>query len=110
MPYSQAFSHWPIHQGYPVGNSMNQQPYFMHGTNPPYPVGKNAGAPYPVPYAPSGPVLKPPASGLPSIMSQFKNSDGTYDINKMMNTMGQMIQTVNQIGGVLKGLVGAFKA
>jgi hypothetical protein len=42
-------------------------------------------------------------------MSQFKNEDGAYDINKMMNTMGQMINTMNQVGGMLKGLVGTFK-
>jgi hypothetical protein len=42
-------------------------------------------------------------------MAQFKNSDGTYDINKMMNTMGQMVNTVNQVNGMLKGLISTFK-
>ncbi|KYD18513.1 hypothetical protein B4168_1270 [Anoxybacillus flavithermus] len=42
-------------------------------------------------------------------MAQFKTKDGTYDINKMMNTMGQMINTVNQVNGMLKGLIGTFK-
>jgi hypothetical protein len=42
-------------------------------------------------------------------MAQFKNSDGTYDINKMMSTMGQMINTVNQVNGMLKGLISTFK-
>ncbi|AEV19749.1 hypothetical protein GTCCBUS3UF5_24460 [Geobacillus thermoleovorans CCB_US3_UF5] len=45
----------------------------------------------------------------PSFLAQFKNSDGTYDINKMMSTVGQMINTVNQVNGVLKGLLGTFK-
>jgi hypothetical protein len=70
--------------------------------------GAATGAAYATPYPKPNPVLPPP-SGMPSIMAQFKNSDGTYDINKMMNTMGQMIHTVNQVGGMLKGLVGAFK-
>ncbi|KYD34892.1 hypothetical protein B4114_1874 [Geobacillus stearothermophilus] len=45
----------------------------------------------------------------PSFLAQLKNSDGTYDINKMMNTMGQMINVVNQVNGMLKGLLSTFK-
>ncbi len=41
----------------------------------------------------------------PSILSQFKGTNGTYDINKMMNTMGQMVNTFNQISGVFKGFM-----
>ncbi|MBA2875080.1 YppG family protein [Thermaerobacillus caldiproteolyticus] len=84
-PYSQVAHHWP------AGQQVSQM------------------SPYPTPYPTPSPVLKPPAPALQSIMSQFKTSEGTYDINKMMNTMGQMINTVNQVGGMLKGLVNTFK-
>ncbi|BDG36512.1 YppG family protein [Saccharococcus caldoxylosilyticus] len=88
-PYSYASmlpTHWPgVHQGHPAATS------------------------YPTPYPKPRPVLTGPAPGIQSLMAQFKNSDGTYDINKMMNTMGQMINTVNQVNGMLKGLISAFK-
>jgi len=42
-------------------------------------------------------------------MSQFKTKDGTYDINKMMSTMGQMVNAVNQVGTMIKGLSQTFK-
>ncbi|AGT32474.1 hypothetical protein M493_11120 [Geobacillus genomosp. 3] len=61
---------------------------------------------HPMPYPKPGPLLPPPR---PSFLAQFKNSDGTYDINKMMNTMGQMINTVNQVNGMLKGLLNTFQ-
>ncbi|KYD25608.1 hypothetical protein B4113_1612 [Geobacillus sp. B4113_201601] len=51
-------------------------------------------------------MLPPPR---PSFLEQFKNSDGTYDINKMMSTMGQMINTINQVNGMLKGLLSTWK-
>lgn len=96
-----SFPHWPYHTG--AGWHPYHQPPMQWTT------GQHVGAPYMTSYPKPNPVLKPPTSGLPSIMSQFKTSDGTYDINKMMNTMGQMINTVNQVNGVLKGLISTFK-
>lgn len=66
-------------------------------------------SPYPTPYPKPGPLSAQPAPGIQSLMAQFKTQDGTYDINKMMNTMGQMINTVNQMNGMIKGLISTFK-
>ncbi|MCP8968796.1 YppG family protein [Ectobacillus ponti] len=44
----------------------------------------------------------------PGIMSQFKTSDGNYDIPKMMNTAGQMMNAMNQVTGLLKQVGGFF--
>lgn len=44
----------------------------------------------------------------PTIMSQFKASDGNYDINKMLNTAGTMVNTMNQITGMVKQVGGFF--
>jgi hypothetical protein len=72
--------------------------------------GQTAMSPYPTPYPKPRPLSTPPASpAIQSLMAQFKTSDGTYDINKMMNTMGQMVNTVNQVNGMLKGLISTFK-
>ncbi|MBB5323352.1 hypothetical protein HNQ34_000429 [Anoxybacillus tepidamans] len=95
------FSHSPHYGGW--------NPHLYHQAYSYWPVGQYTGASYPTPYPKSNPMLKPPTPAIQSLMSQFKNSDGTYDINKMMNTMGQMINTINQANGVLKGLISTFK-
>jgi hypothetical protein len=71
--------------------------------------GNPAAASYPTPYPKPGPLLAAQPPGIPSLMAHFKKPDGTYDINKMMNTIGQMVNTVNQVNGMLKGLISAFK-
>ncbi|WP_256218256.1 YppG family protein [Bacillus sp. MUM 116] len=47
--------------------------------------------------------------GMKSIMNSFKSQDGTVDLNKMMNTAGQMVNAVNQVSTLVKGLGGMFK-
>ncbi|MEC5187680.1 hypothetical protein GGQ77_001427 [Geobacillus thermodenitrificans] len=87
-------NHWSSHISSPPAHWPHAAPF--HAAMPSYPM------PYPKPE----PLLPPPR---PSFLAQFKNNDGTYDINKMMNTMGQMINTVNQVNGLLKGLLSTFK-
>ncbi|MDC2865684.1 MULTISPECIES: YppG family protein [unclassified Bacillus (in: firmicutes)] len=47
-------------------------------------------------------------SQFSSFMSQFKTTDGNYDINKMMGTAGQMMNAMNQITGIVKQVGGFF--
>ncbi|GAA0347975.1 YppG family protein [Bacillus carboniphilus] len=44
-----------------------------------------------------------------SILNSFKGQDGSIDINKMMNTAGQMMNAVNQVSSMVKGLGSMFK-
>jgi hypothetical protein len=44
-----------------------------------------------------------------TIMNSFKSQDGSFDFNKVMNTAGQMMGTVNQVSSLVKGLGGMFK-
>lgn len=44
-----------------------------------------------------------------SILNQFKNSSGSYDVPKMMSTAGQMMNTMNQVGGIFKQIGVLFK-
>lgn len=74
---------WNTYQG------GNQNPY-MH----PYPKQTFAG--------------KPP-SGMKSILNSFKTQDGNLDVNKMIDTAGQMVNAVSQVQGMVKGLGGIFK-
>ena len=47
--------------------------------------------------------------GIQSIMNSFKSQDGTVDVNKMVNTAGQMVNAVTQVSSLVKGLGGIFK-
>jgi hypothetical protein len=60
--------------------------------------------PYPKPNA-----IPKPNGGIGSIMNSFKGQDGNIDINKMMNTAGQMMNAVSQVSAMVKGLGGMFK-
>ncbi|WP_226676973.1 YppG family protein [Mesobacillus jeotgali] len=48
-------------------------------------------------------------SGLQSIMNSFKSQDGNFDVNKMVDTAGQMMNAVTQVSSLVKGLGGMFK-
>ena len=49
-------------------------------------------------------------TGLQSIMNSFKSQDGNLDLNKMVDTAGQMVNAVTQVSSLVKGLGGMFKA
>lgn len=49
-------------------------------------------------------------SGGKSILNSFKSQDGSVDLNKMMDTAGQMMNAVNQVSSLVKGLGSMFKA
>ncbi|MGG3575025.1 YppG family protein [Bacillus gobiensis] len=64
---------------------------------------------YPNPYPQPRPNQQQPSQFM-SIMSQFKKSNGQYDFNKLMDTAGQMMNTVNQMGSLAKGFTSFFKS
>ncbi len=47
--------------------------------------------------------------GMQSLMNSFKSQDGSIDFNKMINTAGQMMNAVNQVSSLVKGVGGMFK-
>jgi len=49
-------------------------------------------------------------SGVQSIMNSFKAQDGSLDLNKMVDTAGQMMSAVTQVSSMVKGIGGIFKA
>lgn len=60
------------------------------------------------PYPKQSGMIKQPG-GIQSLMNSFKSQDGTVDINKMVNTAGQMVNAVSQVSSLVKGLGGIFK-
>ncbi|MED4462833.1 YppG family protein [Metabacillus fastidiosus] len=65
--------------------------------------------PYANPYPKRPHVAKQQPSGIQTVMSQFKKKDGQYDINKMMDTAGQVMSAANQMGSLFKGVTSMFK-
>src|SRR5690606_2667791 len=94
-------SYW--HQSNPNFH-MTNIPNNYHGYGFP-PFGQQT--PYPTPYPTGMGQIKPKAVG--GILNQFKKKDGTYDVNKMMDTAGQMVGAVNQVNSIVKGLTKTFK-
>ncbi|MEH7500861.1 YppG family protein [Neobacillus drentensis] len=66
---------------------------------------------YPVmnPYPKQSAIPKQPG-GVQTFMNSFKSQDGSVDLNKMVNTAGQMMNAVNQVSSLVKGFGGIFKA
>jgi len=60
------------------------------------------------PYPKQSAIPRPP-SGMKSIMNSFKTQDGSFDVNKMVDTAGQMMNAVTQVSSMVKGLGGIFK-
>ncbi|MFT4417231.1 YppG family protein [Fredinandcohnia humi] len=113
---------WPYHNQYNYRQFINTHtPYY----NYPYYIpqfqtqyhnmkGYSPYTPYPTPYQPypnAYPKNKQTlgVQGVQGILSQFKKKDGTYDINKLMDTAGQMMGAVNQVNSIVKGLTKTFK-
>jgi hypothetical protein len=111
--YGQIYPYFqnPYVQGENIHPSYYQQQYYN-----PYPQQANMqpynnsmlNTPFSNPYPTNA--FKQQNSGFQTVLAQFKKEDGTYDVNKMMNTAGQMMGTVNQVSGMVKGLSSIFKA
>lgn len=85
-------SMFPVQGGMPQGMNMFQQTPFMN----PYPTQNQNN--------------KQQSSQVQSFMNQFKGQDGNVDMKKMMDTAGQMMNTVNQLNSMVKGIAATFKA
>ena len=64
--------------------------------------------PYMNPYPKQSFIPKQPSS-VQSFMNSFKSQDGSFDINKMMDTAGSMVSAVTQVSSMVKGIGGIFK-
>jgi hypothetical protein len=58
---------------------------------------------------PNHAVMPKQPNGMKTIMNSFKAQDGSVDINKMVNTAGQMMNAVTQVSSMIKGLGGMLK-
>ncbi|MCM3617320.1 YppG family protein [Sutcliffiella horikoshii] len=89
--------------GFPMGMQMPGMP--QGGGMP-----NQMGTPFMNPYPTQAQSTKTQTSQVNSFMNQFKGQDGNVDMKKMMDTAGQMMNTVNQLNSMFKGLAATFKA
>jgi len=91
------------------GGNPAQPAYGQGNPSLPNPVQGN-----PFSQPPVFPGVFPPVPGRPPgfslLLNSFKNKDGTIDFQKMVNTAGQMVNTLNQVTGLIKGFSQIFKA
>jgi hypothetical protein len=123
--YTQAYQ--PYGQNYQSGyisqnTSYNSQPFSHKDSqflfqNPLQPQDEMVQKPqympmngYPMmnPYPKQSAIQKQPG-GVQTFMNSFKSQDGSVDINKMVNTAGQMMNAVSQVSSLVKGFGGIFK-
>ncbi|MED3000421.1 YppG family protein [Bacillus velezensis] len=103
----------PYHQQglYPQQFYPNQE--YGHIQQPFAPAPSQAGMPGGQPgFVNPYPVPRPnqqQSSQFSGILSQFKKTNGQFDFNKMMDTTGQMVSAVNQVGSLVKGFTSIFK-
>ncbi|MBT2690057.1 hypothetical protein J7I93_17960 [Bacillus sp. ISL-47] len=86
-------------------NPLESEEYYGTNSKQQQPV-----SPYPYmnPYPKQSFIPKQP-SGVQTIMNSFKAQDGSLDLNKMVDTAGQMMNAVTQVSSMVKGLGGIFK-
>ncbi|WP_053073699.1 YppG family protein [Bacillus sp. LL01] len=92
--------------GFPQGMQMPGMAQGTNGGGMPNPMGM----PFMNPYPTQTQSAKPQTSQVNSFMNQFKGQDGNVDMKKMMDTAGQMMNTVNQLNNMFKGITATFKA
>lgn len=128
-PTSQNYHMNPAYYQQPNNGSWNYQPtyppqtgsplfggketvlsVFQNPLEPKDPYGQNMNT-YQMNYNPypKTNMIPRPNGGLGNIMNSFKGQDGNIDLNKMMNTAGQMMNAVSQVSAMVKGLGGMFK-
>ncbi|MBP3040029.1 YppG family protein [Bacillaceae bacterium Marseille-Q3522] len=103
-PYEQ-----PLQSSQPSSVAQNVFQNPLQQTEEFYPPNHQPGYfPYMNPYPKNSFMPKQPA-GMKSVMNSFKAQDGSYDIPKMVDTAGQMINAFSQVSSMVKGLGGFFK-
>jgi hypothetical protein len=132
LPYGQSnpifhhYAHSYPYQSYQSLNAENAVNSYVHSANPNHPPAKanssdlfenplqpkkHTAPPqmnYLHPY-PKVTLMKPASGGFHTIINSFKNQDGTLDMNKMIDTAGQMMAVMNQFSSVVKGFGSVFK-
>ncbi len=61
------------------------------------------------PYPKQSFMQKNQGSNISSVLNQFKTQEGSIDFNKMIDTAGMMLNSMNQVSNLVKGVGSIFK-
>ncbi len=61
------------------------------------------------PYPKQSFMQKNQGSNFSSVLNQFKTQEGSIDFNKMIDTAGMMLNSMNQVSNLVKGVGSIFK-
>lgn len=100
-PMAPEMNSYPKQQPNPFQNPLYQQDEDFYPIQP----VMNITHPYPKPSF----LQKNQGNNISSVLNQFKNQEGSIDFNKMMDTTGQMLNTMNQVSNLVKGVGSIFK-
>ncbi|WP_246140954.1 YppG family protein [Bacillus marasmi] len=76
---------------------------------PPYYQQQMQAGPATINQYPNPAMMPKQSGGMSNIMNSFKSQDGSMDINKMVNTAGQMINALSQVKSMVQGIGGMLK-
>ena len=107
QPYSNQNQYYPPKDAQFLFQNPLQPQEEMYSIPNQYPQAMN-GYPKANPYPKQNYLPKTPG-GMNSLINSFKSQDGSVDFTKMVNTAGQMMNAVNQVTSLVKGLGGIFK-
>lgn len=85
------------------------QPYWLQQSQPQTLQPPSFYNPYPTPYPKPTNFAPIQQKGIHSMMNSFKKTDGNLDFNKMVDTAGQLMGTMNQLSSLFKGVTSIFK-
>jgi hypothetical protein len=100
----------PLNQNYQNNNQQHSQQQVQWNNDfwpNPNIINRPPNNMYPQNLYPKSSTQKSKTNSSSGFLTHFKSSDGSLDINKMMNTAGTMVNTVNQISSMVKSF-GAF--
>lgn len=104
--YEPAYFH--PQNNYPKSHEVLQNPLHYYEDSYSAAAVKNQQQNYMNPY-PKQSFIPQKQGGMKSFMNSFKSQDGSLDFNKMMDTAGMMMNAMNQVTGLVKGVGGIFK-
>ncbi|KAB7708944.1 hypothetical protein F9802_02030 [Bacillus aerolatus] len=101
QPSPPGYSQYSQHSQF-SGDLWNHPLYQMQMPGGPYQMYPNASQ-----RPPNAPGKK---SSSQFLLQSFKNKDGSFDVNKAVDTAGMMVSTVSQLSKVVKDMTGWLKA
>ena len=113
VPYMQDQQTYSGYQGQEITNQYQKQqvnPFQnpLYSKDEDY-LAQQANTPITHPYPKQSFMQKNQGSNFSSVLNQFKTQEGSIDFNKMIDTAGMMLNSMNQVSNLVKGVGSIFK-